>query len=155
MAKDNFPRRKPESFPQIPETDDPEVFRLPAPRFLSHVFHLVFFCPDNDIPSTPLSAYPIQDTTEEIFCSFFFCSFCHILSTKIREDNLSCHPLLLCGEIFYFNLEFLCTCAKSFISFAFSKTASVIWAPPKSLASSRMESSPSRGWISVIVSVPS
>lgn len=51
--------------------------------------------------------------------------------------------LLVYGQLFYLNLVFFCFCANSFISFAFSKTADVISAPPKSLASSRMESSSS------------
>lgn len=57
-------------------------------------------------------------------------------------------------SIILFKSCIFCFCANSFISFAFSRTAGVISAPPNSLASSRMESCSLSTWIWVIVSVP-
>ena len=55
---------------------------------------------------------------------------------RVQEAEIFSHPLLVCNKRCYFNLVFLCTCANSFISLAFSRTASVILAPPNNLASS-------------------
>ena len=62
-----------------------------------------------------------------------------------REKHPLGYPLLVCGKKIYFSLVFLCTRANSFISLAFSRTASVISAPPRSLASSFRHASPSSG----------